>query len=208
MIGKLTHRNDPPPESLALTDEPSLTPRYTRPAIIAHWLIALLMIGNIVLGLVAEKLPDDRIRLAIDTHKSIGIIVLGLVAMRTLWRLGHKPPLFSQSMAPWERGLAHATHLGLYVLMLWMPLTGWAHDSAWKAAPEIPMKLFGVFEWPRIGFIMALPAERKEYLHDVLGTMHEVGGYMLIALVILHLAGALKHQFIDGEPEFRRMWPR
>ena len=113
MIGKLTHRNDPPPESLALTDEPSLTPRYTRPAIIAHWLIALLMIGNIVLGLVAEKLPDDRIRLAIDTHKSIGIIVLGLVAMRTLWRLGHKPPLFSQSMAPWERGLAHATHLGL-----------------------------------------------------------------------------------------------
>jgi len=91
---------------------------------------------------------------------------------------------------------------------VWMPLTGWAHDSAWKAAPEIPMKLFGVFEWPRIGFIMALPAERKEYLHDVLGTMHEVGGYMLIALVILHLAGALKHQFIDGEPEFRRMWPR
>ncbi len=208
MIAKLTHRNDQPPESLVLIDEPLLTPRYTGPAIIAHWLVALLMIGNLILGLIAEKLPDDRIRLAIDTHKSIGITVLGLVLMRILWRLSHRPPLFSQGMARWEQGLAHATHLGLYLLMLWMPLTGWAHDSAWKAAPEIPMKLFGAFEWPRIGFILALPAEQKEYLHDVLGTMHELGGYMLIALVILHLAGALKHQFIDSEPEFRRIWPR
>lgn len=191
-----------------MADEHGITPRYTTPAIVAHWLIAILMIGNLTLGLIAEKLPDERIRLAIDTHKSIGITVLGLVLLRILWRLGHKPPPFAAGMAAWERALAHAAHYGLYFFMLWMPLTGWAHDSAWKAAPEIPMKLFGLVEWPRIGFIMTLPDERKEQLHGLLGELHELGGYMLIALVLLHLAGALKHQFVDGEPEFRRMWPR
>ena len=192
-----------------MADEPVLTSaRYTTPAIIAHWLIAVLMIANIVIGLLAEKLPEDQIRFAIDTHKSIGVTVLGLVLLRILWRLSHRPPPFSKGMAPWERLLAHVAHFGLYVFMLWMPLTGWLHDSAWKAAPEIPMHWFGLFEWPRVGFVMSLPDTDKEALHSLLGTMHGIGGYALIALLLLHVAGALKHQFIDGEPEFRRMWPR
>jgi cytochrome b561 len=191
-----------------MADEPALTARYTTPAIIAHWLIALLMIGNLILGLLAEKLPDEQIRFAIDSHKSIGMSVLGLVLLRIFWRLGHKPPPFSRGMAVWERALAHIAHLGLYLFMLWMPLTGWAHDSAWRAAPEIPMRLFGLFEFPRIGFIMGLPEEQKEALHGLFGQMHEIGGYLLIGLILLHVAGALKHQLIDGEPEFARMWPR
>lgn len=208
MIGLLTHRNNLN-RSYTMADEPTMTePRYTIPAIVAHWLIALLLIVNVIVGLLAEKLPDDQIRLAIDTHKSIGITVLGLVVLRILWRLTHRPPPFSAHMPWWERALAHFTHFGLYVFMLWMPLTGWLHDSAWKAAPEIPMRLFGLFEWPRIAFIMAQPEGEKEYLHGLFGAMHEVGGYLLIALLLAHVAGALKHQFIDGEPEFRRMWPR
>lgn len=191
-----------------MADERSLTQRYTTTAIVAHWLIAVLMIGNLLLGLLAEDLPDEQIRFAIDTHKSIGISVLGLVVLRILWRLGHKPPPFSAGMAAWERALAHLTHFGLYVFMLWMPLTGWLHDSAWKAAPEIPMRLFGLFEFPRVSWVMTQPDDTKEWLHGLFGEMHEIGGYVLIALILLHLAGALKHQFIDGEPEFRRMWPR
>jgi cytochrome b561 len=191
-----------------MADEPGLAGRYTTPAIIAHWLVALLMIGNLALGLLAEKLPEEDIRFAIDTHKSIGITVLGLVLLRILWRVGHKPPPFSAGMAAWERGLAHVAHFGLYAIMLFMPLTGWMHDSAWKAAPEVPMKLFGLFEWPRLSFIMSMPDEPKERLHGLLGEMHEIGGYALIILLILHIAGALKHQFVDGHPEFRRMWPR
>jgi len=191
-----------------MADERSLTQRYTTPAIIAHWLIAVLMIGNLLLGLLAEKLPDEQIRFAIDTHKSIGISVLGLVLLRILWRLGHKPPPFSTGMAVWERALAHLAHFGLYVFMLWMPLTGWLHDSAWKAAPEIPMRLFGLFEFPRVSWVMTQPDDTKEWLHGLFGEMHEIGGYVLIALILLHLAGALKHQFVDREPEFRRMWPR
>jgi cytochrome b561 len=208
MIGKLTPRNKDDPELLDMADEPRLTPRYTNVAIVLHWLVALLIIANLVLGLVAEDLPEDQIRFAIDTHKSIGISVLGLVLLRILWRLGHKPPPFSEGMAPWERGLAHAAHGGLYLFMLWMPLTGWLHDSAWKAAPEIPMTLFGLFEWPRIGFVMALPDAEKERLHELFGSLHEIGGYLLIALILIHLAGALKHQLLDHQAEFRRMWPR
>jgi cytochrome b561 len=191
-----------------MADERPLTQRYTTPAIIAHWLIAMLIIVNLLLGLLAEKLPDENIRFAIDTHKSIGITVLGLVLLRILWRLGHKPPPFSAGMAAWERGLAHIAHFGLYAFMLWMPLTGWLHDSAWKGAPEIPMRFFNLFEFPRVGFVMAMPDDRKEYLHGLFGAMHEVGGYALIVLLLLHVAGALKHQLVDGHPEFGRMWPR
>jgi len=189
--------------------EQTLTPpRYTVPAIIAHWLIAMLMIVNLGLGLIAEDLPDAQIRLAIDTHKSIGITVLGLVLLRVLWRLSHRPPPFSGTMANWERGLAHVTHFGLYVFMVWMPITGWLHDSAWKAAAEKPMFWFGLFEWPRIGLVMARPAAEKEVLHELFGAMHEIGGYGLIALLLLHIAGALKHQFVDHDAGLRRMWPR
>ncbi len=192
-----------------MADEQTLTiPRYTGTAIFLHWLIALLLTGNTLLGLFAEDLPETQIRLAIDSHKSIGITVLGLVLLRILWRLSHRPPPFATGMAWWERALAHGTHLGLYAFMLGMPLTGWLHDSAWKAAPEIPMRWFGLFEWPRVGVIMTKPEGEKEYLHGLFGAMHETGGYVLIALLLLHIAGALKHQFIDHEPEFRRMWPR
>lgn len=182
--------------------------RYTTPAIILHWLIAILMIGNMIFAWQIEKLSDEWVRFAFDTHKSIGISVLGLVLMRILWRFGHRPPPFSEGMSAWERLLAHVAHFGLYGLMLFMPLTGWLHDSAWKDAATHPMYLFGLVGWPRIGFIADQPAETKEMLHDLFGEMHEIGGYVLAALVVLHIAGALKHQFIDREPEFRRMWPR
>ena len=182
--------------------------RYTRTAIALHWLIALLMATNIALILLVDHYPDDWVRPAVDTHKSIGITVLGLVLLRILWRATHKPPAMPGSFGALERFGAHAAHGALYVLMVLLPLSGWMHDSAWKDAGTHPMYLFGLFEWPRIAFVMGLPADRKEQLHGLFGAMHEIGGYLLIALLLIHIAGALKHQFIDREPEFRRMWPR
>ncbi len=181
--------------------------RYTIPAIVLHWIIAVLMIGNLIAGLLVEKLPDDWIRPVIDTHKSMGITILGLVLLRIFWRLGHKPPPFSHGMAAWERGAAHLAHFGLYGFMLLMPITGWLHDSAWEAAATKPLMLFGLIEFPRAGFIMSQSPEAKERLHDLFGAIHQIGGYLLFWLIILHIAGALKHQFIDRHAEFRRMWP-
>jgi cytochrome b561 len=180
--------------------------KYSGVAVLLHWIIAVLIIVNLVLSHMTEMIPEESIRFAIDTHKSIGITVLGLVLMRILWRVTHKPPPPAEGLKSWERQLSRFTHGILYFLMVAMPLTGWMHDSAWKAAPEIPMRWFGLFEWPRISAIMTMEPEAKEQAHGILGDWHENMGYVLIALVLLHIAGALKHQFFDGEPLLQRMW--
>jgi cytochrome b561 len=90
--------------------------------------------------------------------------------------------------------------------MLAIPLSGWMHDSAWKGAAQNPMRLFGMFEWPRISAIMSIEPARKEWLHTVLGNAHQMMAFLLMGLVVLHIAGALKHQFFDREAELERMW--
>jgi cytochrome b561 len=184
----------------------SLTERYTRPAVILHWLIAVLIITNIVFALMAEDAPEENIRFLYDTHKSIGITVFGLVIMRILWRLTHRPPALPAEFKPWEKTVSQWTHGILYFIMVFMPVSGWLHDSAWKAAAEVKLYWFNLFELPRLGFLMAMEPAAKEAWHDILGEAHEIGAYALFALVILHVAGALKYQFIDKQRELQRMW--
>jgi cytochrome b561 len=181
--------------------------RYTRPAIILHWLIAVLMAANIALILLVERFPEDWVRPVVDTHKSIGITVLGLVLLRILWRLTHRPPAMPTSYGRLERFGAHAAHAVLYLLMILLPLSGWMHDSAWKDAATHPMQLFGLVPWPRIGWIMSIDAGTKEMLHGAFGSLHEWAGYVLYGMFVLHVAGALKHQWFDGERELQRMLP-
>ncbi|NKF22987.1 cytochrome b [Solimonas marina] len=182
------------------------TPRYTRTAVTLHWLIALLMIVNVVLGLAAESLPDSWVRTTIDTHKSIGITVLGLALLRLLWRFSHRPPALPAAYPSWERRLSGVVHVLLYVLIFALPLSGWMHDSAWEGAATHPMALFGIVPWPRIGWIqnVADPAT-KESLHTLFGHWHVWFGYALYAAFALHLLGALKHQFVDRHAELQRM---
>jgi len=183
----------------------TLPTRYTRIAVVLHWLIALLMVANVVMGLLAEHLPDDWVRPVIDTHKSIGITVLGLALLRLLWRVAHPPPPLPCGYARWERIAAHTAHGLLYGLMIALPLSGWMHDSAWKDAATHPMQLFGLVGWPRIGFIMAIEPGLRESLHTLFGTVHTSLGYVLYALLALHIGAALKHQWLDREPELQRM---
>ena len=158
-----------------------------------------------MLGLSAESLPDDRVRPVVDTHKSIGITVLGLFLLRLLWRIGHPPPRLPAGYPRWEKIAAHAAHGVLYALMLLLPLSGWMHDSAWSGAATHPMHLFGIVPWPRIGLIEQVEPVHKEALHDLFGNFHIWFGYALYALLALHIGGALKHQFIDRAPELQRM---
>jgi cytochrome b561 len=180
--------------------------RYSRVAVVLHWLVAILMIGNVVLGRLFDALPEDKVRLAIDTHKSIGITVLGLALLRLLWRAGHRPPDWpAGGIKPWEARLSHLAHGLLYLLMIGLPLSGWMHDSAWRAAAEHPMRIFGLFEWPRIGWIMQLEPIYKEHLHDLFGEVHESLAIGLYVLLGLHVAGALKHEWVDRQPTLERM---
>ncbi|PLZ04282.1 cytochrome B [Burkholderia sp. WAC0059] len=186
--------------------------RYTRVAVALHWAIALLIIVNVALGLSAALLPDNffsdtQIRLVVDTHKSIGITVLGLAIVRVLWRLTHRPPPLPAAFAAWERAAAHAAHVVLYVLIFALPLTGWLHDSAWNAAASHPMYLYGLVPWPRIGFVMNLDPALKDQLHTQFGALHTACGYALYGVLALHVAGALKHQWIDRHSVLRRMMP-
>jgi len=187
---------------------PMIPDRYTRPAILLHWLIAALMILNIALILTVEQFPDEWVRPVVHTHKSLGITVLGLVIVRILWRATHRPPEMPGSYGRLERWAAHAAHGALYLLMVLLPLSGWMHDSAWKDAATHPMQLFGLVPWPRIGWIMGIEPVLKETLHTVFGAVHAWAGYVLYVLFALHVLGALKHQFMDGEPELQRMLPR
>ena len=181
--------------------------RYTRTAMVLHWLIALGIIVNIALALSADYLPDDWVRPVIDTHKSIGITVLGLAILRLLWRATHRPPALPESFPSWERKSAHIVHVLLYVLIFSMPLSGWLHDSAWKGGASHPMSLFHVIPWFRIGFIMNQPPVFKEHLHDLFGAIHTSLAYVIYVLVGLHIAGALKHEWIDRKSVIRRMLP-
>ena len=179
--------------------------RYTGTAIALHWIVALLVIVNVSLAWAWPLAPDDMVRPLINTHKSIGISLLLLVTMRLLWRLTHRPPALPDHHKPWEKRAAHTAHILLYVIMFALPLSGWIMDSAWEKAADNPNFWFGLFEWPRLGFIMTLDPATKKSVHGLFGEMHEIAGYILYFLVVVHVGGALKHQFLDKDRELARM---
>lgn len=186
---------------------PSRADRYTGVAMTLHWVVAALIGVNLVLVWFADKWPAGWVRPAIDLHKSVGITVLGLVLLRILWRMGHRPPAFPADYPKVERVAAHVAHIALYVLILALPLSGWLHDSAWKDGPTHPDKLFWVVPWPRIGLLAHLPPVPKEHAHDLFFAFHRWFAYGLYALFGLHVAAALKHQWFDRQPELQRMLP-
>ena len=180
--------------------------KYTRIAVLLHWLIALLIICNVSLGLGSNYAPDAYVRPMIDLHKSIGITVLGLAFVRFFWRFNHAPPPLPSNYATWEKSLAETAHVLLYVLIFALPITGWIHDSAWDQAATDPMQLFWVIPWFRLGFITGLDPATKEMIHTTFGQIHHYLGYALYVVLGLHVLGALKHQIIDKHPELQRMW--
>lgn len=182
--------------------------RYTMTAIVLHWIVALLILVNVALAWSFNYVPDSSVRLIIDTHKSVGITVLGLAALRVFWRSAHPPPALDPIYARWERRSARWVHGLLYLLLFAMPVSGWLHDSAWKDAATHPMALFGVIPWPRIHAIAALDPVRKESMHTLFGHLHAWFSYAFYGLFVLHVVGALKHQFFDRQPELQRIWPQ
>jgi len=183
----------------------ALPQRYTGPAIVLHWLIAALVTVNLTIGCLFTYLPKSDLRPAIDLHKSFGLTILGLAILRVLWRLTHTPPPIPP-YTTWERRAANAVHTILYVLMFLLPISGWMHDSAWKGTAGHPMKLFFVIPFYRIGAIEHLDPITKEYWHATLLQIHAAFAYILAIAVVMHIAGALKHQFLDEAPEVQRMW--
>ena len=169
---------------------------YTRTAIALHWLLALMIVGSFAVGSYMVDLPFSVSRLKLyNWHKWAGVLILALSAARLLWRLTHRPPA-DLPMPAWQRRAAHGAHLTLYVLFFAVPLMGWAYSSA----AGFPIVLFGVLPLPDF-----VPVDRE--LAEALKPWHGWLAKALAAIVLLHVAGALKHQFIDRDGLLRRMWP-
>ncbi len=172
--------------------------RYTNTAILLHWTLALLIIGTFTLGLVMTDIPGltpTKLKY-FSWHKWAGVTVLGLAALRLLWRLFHHPPAYADEMPAWQRGAAHGLHWLLYLLMFAVPLSGYFYSLA----AGVPVVYFGVYELPVL--IAADPA-----LKLVLKDVHYWLNMLLAALVGLHVAAAFKHLLVDRDGVMGRMLP-
>ena len=179
---------------------------YSRAAIILHWLIALLIIGNLIGGLLMDYFLDSADPAMkklgfqiIQLHKSFGLTVLVLSLARLGMRLSAGFPPLPGHMTGLERVLARITHYGFYALMLLIPLSGWVMVSA--STLGFPTSYFGLFDWPH------LPIPTSKETSGSASEVHEILGYMAIGLISLHVAGALKHQFFDRDDVLSRMLP-
>lgn len=176
--------------------------RYNFVAMALHWVMAILFLGMLISGIVMTRdFVDPSVRFPIfQWHKSFGVCLLIAFFLRIGWRFFHKPPPMPHSMKPLEKRLAKLGHGGLYLWMLLVPLSGWAYVSA--SPYGIPTIVFGLFEWPHIPFI-----ESGEEVGKRFSSAHEFMAFSFIALIAVHIAAVIKHQFFDKESIMRRMLP-
>ena len=181
--------------------------RYGAVAMTLHWLIAAMVLFMLPLGIFMTNLDeaDPRTFPLFQLHKSVGLTILMLVIVRLAWRLANPVPAMPPAMGNGERILARLVHGLLYLLMITIPLLGWATVSA--AALAVPTVWFGWFEWPHIWFLADLPRARKQVLDDQLATIHSLLALPLLVLVSLHTAAAIKHHFKDRDDVLKRMLP-
>lgn len=190
--------------------------RYTKTAIVLHWLIAIGIFGMFALGWFMSDLPKEAPKqMAYDLfnwgiytwqlaegasprtfyfnlHKSIGVTLFALIIIRILWRITHKPPALLSSYQAWERKLATGAHHLLYLLMIALPVSGVIMATYSK---------YGI-KWFGIPFIKGLD---NTPMREVFETVHETIGIVVLVVLVLHIGGALKHKFIDKDETMKRM---
>lgn len=171
--------------------------RYATPAMLLHWLLAVLVAILVTVGWYMLSIEEEpRSAWYFDKHKSFGMIAFVLVLLRIWWRARHRPAPLPDYVPRWQVTLAHLTEWSLYGCLFLMPILGFLGASY----SEEGVTFFGA----------ALPAwaaqdhDRSEQLFS----LHIGLAWVMVALIALHVAGALKHLLIDRDGVFQRMWPR
>ena len=171
--------------------------RYSGAAMLLHWLIAIAVIVNWRLAEGAEHGSREDAAALMATHKAIGMTILALTLVRLAWRLAHPVIVRTRDLKVWERVLAKTVHVTFYVLLIGLPMLGWIASSSFGK----PVDWFGVFQIP------ALPVGRSEDTGETLFDIHHTLGGIMVWLIALHFAGALKHTFWDRDGTLWRMLP-
>lgn len=158
-----------------------------------HWLIALTIIGLLIAGFIMTNMDKSPLKFEIyGIHKAVGITILALASLRIIWRLMHPKPALPDSYPKWQRITAAATHGLLYLLTIFIPLSGWIMSMAANHVPS----WFGLFE-------LRLPIAPSKTLAKTANSSHELLAWVLIACLVLHIAAALKEREI-----LKRMLPK
>jgi cytochrome b561 len=170
---------------------------YSRTAITLHWLIAALVLAQLALGWWMIDIPKNPVGVRawwFNVHKSIGITTGLLVIVRIVWRVSHPAPPLPATLPRWQRAAAKVSHVGLYLCLLTMPVTGYLGSSFTK----YPIKYFG-YAIPHWGW--DAPA-----LKELMSQIHHATVIVFMTLIAVHVVAAFRHLLTRDDQVFRRMW--
>lgn len=178
----------------AMSQQP---PTYTRPAVVFHWIIFVLLVIGWSLGSYMSDLPFSPQKLRyVSWHKWLGVTIFLIAAGRLAWRLTHGVPPMPSTVPRWQQRAAVVVHALLYIHIIAIPITGWLFSSA----AGVPTVYLGLVQLPDV-------LERSKNLADVLRSIHGLLNWSLLVIVIGHTGFALKHHFVDRDDVLRRMLP-
>ncbi|MBK6596830.1 MAG: cytochrome b [Proteobacteria bacterium] len=173
------------------------TSRWGALAQLLHWTVVALILVQVALINYADSLPLGMAKLAaIARHKSVGITILVLALIRVVWRWTNQTPALPTTMPSWQRRLARSSHALLYGCLFALPLTGWMMSSA----KNYSVSWFNLVQLPNL-------VAPDESTYDFMRDAHELLVWVLAATALVHVAGALKHHWIDRDDILRRMLP-
>ena len=179
-------------------EQPALL-RYSNVAAAFHWVTAVLVLFQAYLGFTFGFSEDGPARDNIFIwHKSVGALILIVVLARLAYRLTNKPPPYPPELPAWERFAGTWNHRIFYLLLIAMPIVGFVSVSGFANGPTTP--LLGGIQIP------VIPGISKE-TGELAGELHAASAFLLVALIVLHVAAALKHQFVDRNRAAGRMPP-
>ena len=170
--------------------------RYSTGTKILHWLIAIIVIAMLAVSFFLGDLPKQYKPTAFFVHKSFGLTVLFLMIIRLLWVSLTGKPNLPITVSFWQKALARSVQFSLYLFLFAMPLSGWIMAVSANKAPSF----FGLFH-------ANLPIEPNKTLAHLMNDLHTVFAWTLIALILLHIAGGLKHYLIDKDRVLQSMLP-